>query len=36
MDTTALEVGTYTLVLNVMQNNNYVVEDTITATLTVR
>ena len=36
MDTTALEVGTYTLVLNVMQNNNYVVDDTITATLTVR
>ena len=36
MDTTALEVGTYTLVLNVNQNNNYVVEDTITATLTVR
>ena len=36
MDTTALEVGTYTLVLNVIQNNNYVVDDTITATLTVR
>ncbi|MBQ4357614.1 MAG: hypothetical protein II788_06435, partial [Acholeplasmatales bacterium] len=36
MDTTALEIGTYTLVLNVNQNNNYVVEDTITATLTVR
>lgn len=36
MDTIALEVGTYTLVLNVIQNNNYVVEDTITATLTVR